>query len=88
MKNKNRTIIVDFGDEDKYQTVISSGKFFLEFVLAYVLSLGFQLLHKEHCTGGRKLFHETFALCASKMWRCYHLENPVQGMWSSFYCDS
>ena len=56
MKNKNRSIIVDFGDENNYQTVISEGKFFLEFVLAYILSLGFQLLHKAHCTGGGNCF--------------------------------
>ena len=52
MKNKNRTIIVDFGDRNQYQQMILNGKAFMEFVVAYILSMGFQLLHKKHCTSG------------------------------------
>ncbi len=55
MKNKNRTIIVDFGNEDQYQEIILDTKIFLEFVIAYILSLDFQLLHKSSCTGGNCL---------------------------------
>jgi len=52
MKNKNRTIVVDFGEESYYQNIIGNGKAFLEFVMAYIMSIGFQLLHKQYCTGG------------------------------------
>ena len=54
MKNKrrkNRTVHVDFQDESTYHRLIEDGSAFLEFVVAYVLSIGFQFLHKSHCSG-------------------------------------
>ncbi len=48
----NRTITVDFRDESTYFQVLSDGKAFVEFVLAVVLALGFQLSHKATCHGG------------------------------------
>src|SRR5215475_1389878 len=48
----NRTITVDFRDEATYFQLLGDGKAFLECVLAFVLSLGFQLLHKATCDGG------------------------------------
>ena len=47
-----RTITVDFQDPSTYFQLIRDGKAFVEFVLAFILSLGFQLHHKPTCTGG------------------------------------
>ncbi len=49
---ENRTITVDFRDEATYFRLLGDGKAFLECVLAFVLSLGFQLTHKATCRGG------------------------------------
>ena len=48
----NRTITVDFRDEATYFQLLGDGKAFVECVLAFVLSLGFQLTHKATCRGG------------------------------------
>jgi hypothetical protein len=48
---ENRTITVDFHDESTYFQLIHEGKAFVEFVLAFILALGFQLTHKATCTG-------------------------------------
>jgi len=49
---QNRTLTVDFQASSTYFELISDGKAFVEFVLAFVLSLGFQLAHKATCRGG------------------------------------
>src|SRR6266508_2312673 len=49
---ENRTITVDFQNETAYFQLRGDGKAFLECVLAFVLSLGFQLKHKATCGGG------------------------------------
>ena len=49
---ENRTITVDFRDEATYFCLIADGKAFLEFVFAFLLSLGFQLKHKATCHSG------------------------------------
>jgi hypothetical protein len=49
---QNRTITVDFHDETTYSHLLGDGKAFLEWVLAFILSLGFQLKHKTTCCGG------------------------------------
>ena len=49
---ENRTITVDFRDEATYFRLMEDGKAFLECVLAFILSLGFQLTHKATCGGG------------------------------------
>jgi hypothetical protein len=49
---KNRTITVDFHDEATYFRLIDDRKAFVECVLAFLLALGFQLLHKATCRGG------------------------------------
>jgi hypothetical protein len=49
---QNRTITVDFQDPCTYFRLISDGKAFVEFVLAFILALGFQLYHKASCNGG------------------------------------
>jgi hypothetical protein len=49
---ENRTITVDFRDEATYFQLLGDGKAFVEFVFAFLLALGFQLLHKATCDGG------------------------------------
>src|SRR5437764_11591518 len=48
----NRTITVDFQDESTYFQLLGDGKAFVECVMAFLLSLGFQLAHKAMCRGG------------------------------------
>jgi hypothetical protein len=48
----NRTITVDFHDETTYVKLLDDRKAFVEFVLAFLLALGFQLKHKATCGGG------------------------------------
>src|SRR2546423_6881800 len=48
----NRTITVDFQNEVTYLHLLGDGKAFVECVLAFLLTLGFQLLHKATCGGG------------------------------------
>src|SRR5215510_7918799 len=48
----NRTITVDFRSEATYFQLLGNGKAFLECILAFVMSLGFQLTHKATCRGG------------------------------------
>ena len=48
----NRTITVDFHDETTYFRLRDDGKAFVEFVLAFVLALGFQLTPTATCRGG------------------------------------
>ncbi len=51
-RRENRTIIVDFQNDTTYVQLLGDGKAFLELVLAFILSLGFQLKHKATCRGG------------------------------------
>jgi hypothetical protein len=49
---QNRTLTVDFQNPSTYFELINDGKAFVEFVFAFILSIGFQLAHKTTCTGG------------------------------------
>jgi hypothetical protein len=49
---QNRTLTVDFHDESTYFQLLSDGQAFVDFVLAFLLALGFQLNHKTLCHGG------------------------------------
>src|SRR5919201_3874282 len=49
---ENRTIAVDFRDDATYLQLLGDGKAFVEFVCAFLLSLGFQLHYKATCHGG------------------------------------
>src|ERR671930_853119 len=49
---ENRTITVDFQNEATYFQLLGDGKAFVECVLAFLLTLGFQLAHKTTCHGG------------------------------------
>src|SRR6266849_2990099 len=46
---ENRTITVDFHNEATYGQLLDDTKAFVEFVLAFLLSIGFQLNHKTTC---------------------------------------
>src|SRR5262249_51251900 len=48
----NRTITIDFQNKAIYLQLLGDRKAFLECVLAFILSLGFQLKHKATCQGG------------------------------------
>src|SRR5215475_5957584 len=48
----NRTITIDFQDEATYFRLLDDGKAFVECVLAFLLSFGFQLTHTATCRGG------------------------------------
>jgi hypothetical protein len=49
---ENRTITIDFQNEATYFQLLGDGKAFLEFVFAFLLSLGLQLKHKAAWSGG------------------------------------
>src|SRR5689334_10679716 len=49
---ENRTITIDFKNEATYCQLLGDGKAFLEFVCAFLLSIGFQLKPKATCPGG------------------------------------
>src|SRR5258705_6671833 len=58
----NRTITVDFRDETTYFALLDNTHAFVEFVLAFLLALGFQLLHKASCSeGGGLTRHSHYA---------------------------
>ena len=48
---QNRTITVDFLDETTYHQLCGDGPRFIDFVTAFILSIGFQL---KHPTDGRQ----------------------------------
>src|SRR5438128_3373210 len=48
----NRTLTVDFHDEATYFGLLDNAHAFVEFVLAFLLALGFQLLHTASCSAG------------------------------------
>jgi hypothetical protein len=52
---QNRTITVDFQDKATYFQLLGDTQAFVEFVLAFLLALGFQLLHKANCSEGGSL---------------------------------
>jgi hypothetical protein len=69
----NRTITVDFQDEATYLQLLGDTQAFVECVLAFLLALGFQLLHKASCReGGSLTRHSHYArvrLGGLTLWR-------------------
>ena len=69
----NRTITVDFRDEATYFALLGTTKAFVEFVLAFLLALGFQLTHKASCSAGGSLTRHShyarFRLGGLTIWR-------------------
>ena len=49
---QDRTIVVDFHDETTYVNLLGQGKAFIDLVVAFLLSIGFQLMHQPKCSGG------------------------------------
>jgi hypothetical protein len=49
---QDRTIVVDFHDEATYVHLLEEGKAFVDLVVAFMLSIGFQLTHYPQCSGG------------------------------------
>jgi len=49
---ENRTITVNFQHEATYLQLLGDGKAFVDLVMAFILSIGFQLKHKATCHGG------------------------------------
>src|SRR6267142_3022445 len=61
-RRENRTITVDFHDETTYFALLGDTKAFVEFVFAFLLALGFQLLHQASCSeGGCLTRHSQYA---------------------------
>ena len=46
---ENQTIPIDFQDEATYFRLLNDGQAFVELVMAFILSIGFQLKHKATC---------------------------------------
>src|SRR6266446_7543907 len=55
LTRENRTLTVDFHDEATYFGLLAHTKAFVEFVLAFLLALGFQPTHKASCSAGGSL---------------------------------
>ena len=49
---ENRTITVDFQNEATYDQLLDDTKAFVEFVFAFILSIGLQFAHKASCSNG------------------------------------
>jgi hypothetical protein len=49
---QNRTITIDFRNESTYFCLLKDGKAFVECIIAFIMSIGFQLTHKVTCKGG------------------------------------
>jgi len=62
-----------FHDEATYSQLLGDTKAFIEFVLAFILSMGFQLTHKSTCDGGGSLTRHSHYACVRlgglTMWR-------------------
>jgi hypothetical protein len=67
---ENRTITVDFQNEATYVQLLGDGKAFVECVCAFLLSLGFQLLHKASCSEGGSLTRHSHSSVhsATRVW--------------------
>jgi hypothetical protein len=48
---QHRTITIDFRNESTYFCLLKDGKAFVECVIAFIMSIGFQLTHKVTCKG-------------------------------------
>ena len=70
---ENRTITIDFHNEATYCQLLSDGKVFVELVMAFILSIGFQLKHKATCGGGgcrtRHSHYVRVRLASVSIWR-------------------
>jgi hypothetical protein len=65
---ENRTITVDFHNEAAYFQLLGDGKAFVECVVAFLLTLGFQLKHKASCRSGGCLTRHSHYLRVRLAW--------------------
>ncbi len=69
---QNRTITVDFNNEQTYHQLCGDGKGFIDFVVAFILSIGLQLKHKCNCPSERLTRHSHYVrarINGSTIWR-------------------
>jgi hypothetical protein len=52
---QDRTITIDFKTIEAYLKIIQDEKAFIEFIIAFLVSIGVQLKHKRDCPGGFSL---------------------------------
>jgi len=57
---QNRTITVDFNNEQTYHRLCGDGPRFIDFVVAFIFSLGLQLKHKCNCPSERLTRHSHY----------------------------
>ncbi len=57
---ENRTLTVDFNNEATYHRLCHDGLRFIDFVVAFILSIGLQLKHKCGCSSGRLTRHSHY----------------------------
>ena len=57
---QNRTITVDFNNEQTYHQLCADGPRFIDFVIAFILSVGLQLKHKCGCSSGGLTRHSHY----------------------------
>ena len=81
----NRIITVDFQDESTYFRLLGDGRAFVECVIAFLMSLGFQLTHKATCKAGGCLTRHSHdvrvRLNGVPIWRyaVHHVQSGVHG---------
>jgi hypothetical protein len=80
---ENRTITVDFRDEATYFQLVGDGKAFVELVMAFLLSLGFQLTQGE--LSRRRMPDASLALPPAPAGWSHHLAYPVHRVQSGVH---
>ena len=80
---ENRTITVDFHDQTTYFALLDNTTAFVEFVLAFLLSLGFQLKHQSTCHSGGALTRHSH-LCPGPPGGARPLASPVHLVQSGY----
>lgn len=48
----NNTLTVAFGNMQSYEKIVLNSNKLIEHVLNYLQQIGFELIHREHCSGG------------------------------------
>mgnify|MGYP003459047868 CR=1 FL=1 len=82
---ENRTITVDFHDETTYFALVGTAQAFIEFVLAFMLAIGFQLIHKADCMQQGWPSDTPLPLCPCPPMRSDHLASPVHHVQSGVH---
>src|SRR6266446_1401397 len=54
-KRSNRTIYVEFGEEEKYSSLLQSATAYLSAIVGFLITIGASLRHKKNCVGGLEL---------------------------------